>query len=182
MKEVLVDLRAGFNHTLNGSIALLGLASTWLAWVRKPTDTVPVWLLAATLWLCLWAVIGLSAALIRSARRRLPFASPIRYAEKMKNGEVVLLLDAEAGFFQGMVVTIVLSDHSNMERVMGFGHVSNIQGDGRIQVTVLRVEDSFAKEFGALARRDAELLARTQVRPTVRSTADFPSREVKPNG
>lgn len=174
------DLWASFKSVSGPVLAGLALVLAVLGPLYLPAAELRVgllWLVVAALLvvLALLTLVDLAAAARRRAAGRLPAVraafTPIAGTDV--SAPVTLLLDPSPLLGFDLLVAIYYNTlaepgrRDGFERLIGLGHVANIQENGLIQVLVLRVIPAEDGLWQRIRDRDAATIDRLMVKPSV---------------
>lgn len=151
------------------ALTLVGIAIALISYFVAKSETVPLWALMFILVATIWIIATLFFALKVFEQSGISSLPAIRATfEDGNNPEnLILLLDPSDlfGIFSG--VTIYHKDkQSGFEKLIGYGHVVNIQGDRKIQIVVEEWSEAGKAYFEPLKNHSPDTLACTLVRPT----------------
>jgi hypothetical protein len=176
-RDAWTSFKAVFGPILTGAAFVLALLGPTYA----PAASVSL----SLIWLAIVGLILLTVLLTagnlvlvarRYARGRLPKVLHVSVPAGPSDGierPLTLLRDRSDLFGISILVTIYYVEHLGLrrgevfERQIGFGRVSNIQQDGRVQVLVLAELSTHAELWQRVRNREAPTLSQIVVKPSI---------------
>ena len=175
------DAWASFKATYGPVLTVVAFGLTLAAFFYVPGAAATIgwkWLIlaAALLVILVFTAWDMLASARRAARGRLP--RTIAAVATSGDGEVeaspvLLVLEPSNLFGHNALVSIyyneqlAVSQEHGFELLIGYGRVSNVQGNGLIQVTILAELPRRADIWGRIRNRDPATLREVLVKPSV---------------
>lgn len=150
----------------HGSVlAVVSLSVSFITWIFKPDLNVPV---VIFLPIVLVIILVLTTAIttvfqIRDISWKLP---EVKFCKRCGNN-LILLLEKSVLFSYGIIVSIYFIHEGEFEQLIGVGQVTNVQEDGKIQITIRSAFDEHLEIFDRLSQNNGETLKKIIAKPTV---------------
>ncbi len=172
MKESLPKiLWASFIKTQGSLVNAIGIILAFVSWIYDPNINFPLPLALFLLMLFLSLLITLidtSLQLYKKSGQNLPKVLLGRKPSPIRKGiDALCLLEPSDLFAYDTFVALYYLEDEKFERLLGLGHVVNIQADGYIQVELIRAINDTDDIVQKLANNDKNIIEKIIVKPNV---------------
>lgn len=162
-------------------LALTSIIITYVFFLWTPESRVPFWALASVIIVAaslVWTLISALRRVINEERTNLPRLLAVIQGTS-PNGLPILLLEPNDLFSIGSIVSIYHLDKSNgFEVLIGFGAVSTLQIDRKIQVSVeewIRGNEDISEK---IINQNIDIMSDTVIRPNApKRSEEFVTRQ-----